>query len=134
MILHYNKTSEKSKRQFLRTHMTRHEEILWSRLRRRQVLGYKFRRQYSVGAFVLDFYCPELKLAIEVDGPSHETAAAKENDAERQAYVQQFGIRFLRFTNEQVESEPGAVLSAIEKAIVQVSYNLQSPIRNQQSP
>jgi very-short-patch-repair endonuclease len=120
MTLHYNKSSEKAKRQFLRTHLTRHEAMLWTRLRRRQALGYKFRRQYSVGPFVLDFYCPELKLAIEVDGSSHGTVKARENDVERQAYVERFGIRFLRFTNREIESHAGRVVTLIESAISEI--------------
>jgi very-short-patch-repair endonuclease len=64
----YNRRSQKATRQRLRREVPKAEEILWSKLRRRQMLGYKFRRQYSIEAFVVDFYCPVLRLAIEVDG------------------------------------------------------------------
>ncbi len=118
MTLHYNKTLEKPKRQFLRNHATSHEELLWSHLRRRQILGYKFRRQFSVGAYVLDFYCPELKLAIEVDGSSHDSIRSQRNDLERQTYLEGFGIRFLRFRNDEVEFQTDGVIAAIRKDIV----------------
>jgi very-short-patch-repair endonuclease len=67
----YNRTSEKNKRQLLRNNMTQAETKLWSQLKEKQIEGCKFRRQYSVAQFVIDFYSPEMKLAIEVDGDSH---------------------------------------------------------------
>ena len=117
MTLFFNRTSEKSKRRFLRNNMTRAEEILWARLKSRQVLGYKFRRQYSVGAFVLDFYSPQLKLAIEVDGESHNSEAAREYDAERAKYLGRFDIRVIRFSNDDVYAFPDAVLERITRTI-----------------
>jgi len=117
MTLYYNKTSEKGKRRFLRSHMTRPEVSLWLRLKGRQILGYKFRRQYSVGAFVLDFYCPALKLAIEIDGESHDKPKARESDRERQEYIEQFGIRFIRFKNDDVENHLEEVITSIQKVL-----------------
>lgn len=73
----------------------------------RQLAGVKFRRQYGVGPFVIDFYCPEFKLAIEVDGHSHESPEAKKHDAERQKAIEHYGIRFLRFTDEEALSDMG---------------------------
>jgi very-short-patch-repair endonuclease len=67
----YNRIDEKIKRRMLRGNMPQAEIILWSKLKNKGFKGYKFRRQYSVGKFVIDFYCPRLKLAIEVDGKSH---------------------------------------------------------------
>jgi very-short-patch-repair endonuclease len=67
----FNKSSEKLKRQQLRNNLTPAELILWSRLRGKQIYNCKFRRQYSIDYFVIDFYAPEIKLAIEVDGESH---------------------------------------------------------------
>jgi very-short-patch-repair endonuclease len=67
----YNQTSEKAKRQQLRKNMTKAEFIMWQKLKGKQLEGYKFRSQYGVGQFVVDFYCTELKLAIEIDGESH---------------------------------------------------------------
>ena len=68
---YFNQDSEKEKRQRLRNTMPDAEVILWSRLKGRQILGCKFRRQHSVGPFVMDFYSPEIRLAIELDGDSH---------------------------------------------------------------
>ena len=78
MVEHYNKPNMKQRRKVLRNAMTQAEIIVWSKLSRRQMHGYKFRRQYSVDQYVIDFYCPELKLAIEVDGDSHFMEAAEE--------------------------------------------------------
>jgi very-short-patch-repair endonuclease len=109
----FNKTSEKAKRQRLRNDMPPAEKLIWARLRGRQIEGCKFRRQYSVGAFVIDFYVPELKLAIEIDGSSHDGEEAQAYDAQRQSYIESKGIRFLRFTNRQVYQELDAVVGAI---------------------
>jgi len=67
----FNRTDEEFKRKILRRNMPQAEVILWSKLRNKALKGYKFRRQYSIERFVIDFYCPQLKLAIEVDGDSH---------------------------------------------------------------
>lgn len=67
----YNRTAERAKRRKLRKVMPRAEVLLWDRLRNRKLLGCRFRRQYSVGPFIVDSYCPGLKLAIELDGESH---------------------------------------------------------------
>jgi very-short-patch-repair endonuclease len=98
----FNRSSEKQKRQRLRSHSPTAEQRLWFRLRNRQLLGYRFRRQYSVGHYVLDFYCPRLRLAIEVDGDSHFQADAPEYDQHRQRYIESLGIHVLRFTNTEV--------------------------------
>ncbi|MEA5508563.1 endonuclease domain-containing protein [Crocosphaera sp. UHCC 0190] len=114
----YNKSCEKDKRRSLRNNMPPAEKLLWARLRGRQVEGAKFRRQYSIGGFVVDFYVPELRLAIEVDGPSHLGAEAQAYDAQRQAFIESFGTRFLRFTNQQVYQELDAVVEAIALVIL----------------
>jgi len=90
------------RRRALRKSLPESEVILWSKLSRKQMLGYKFRRQYSVDQYVIDFYCPELKLAIEVDGESHYMPGVEEQDKARQEYIEAYGIRFLRFTNPDV--------------------------------
>ena len=96
------------------------ERILWSKLRQRQVLGHKFRRQYSVGRFVLDFYSAALKLAIEVDGESHLRPGAREFDRERDTYIEGFGIRFLRFTTTDVRRNLNGVVTRIYEAVEQM--------------
>jgi very-short-patch-repair endonuclease len=113
----FNKTSEKEKRQRLRNSMTEEEVILWSRLKSRQVGGYKFRRQYGVGPFVVDFYCPEKKLAVEVDGGGHFEDDAIQKDRKRQSAIEKFGIRFLRITNLDIRKNLQGVLMAIEDSL-----------------
>ena len=109
----FNRALHKSKRQVLRKNMPPAEQLLWARLRRRQLEGIRFRRQYGVGRYVVDFYSPEIRLAIEVDGESHLGAEAQAYDAERQAYIESFGIRFLRFNNQQIYEELDAVIEMI---------------------
>lgn len=113
----YNKSSQKEKRRYLRHHMPKAEIILWSVLKNKKVLGYKFRRQYSVGSFVLDFYCPRLKLALEVDGDSHFNSVARIYDQKRQKYIEEFGIKFLRFTNNDIYTNFDGVIEEIIRTV-----------------
>lgn len=105
------------KRRSLRRKMTKAEIFLWVQLKNKQILGYKFRRQYSVGYFVIDFYCPKLKLALEVDGDSHFTKEAREYDKRREKYIKSFGIRFLRVTNLDVYRNMEGVIDKIIEII-----------------
>ena len=116
----YNRTSEKEKRRRLRNSMTEPEIILWSRLKNRQIAGHKFRRQYSVGPYILDFYCPEKKLAIEVDGGGHFTEEGMAYDRVRESVIEQFGIRFLRFTNVDIRKNLYDVLTTIDETLRKV--------------
>ena len=83
----------------LRKQATFSERLLWSRLRRRQ-LGVRFLRQQPIAAYIVDFYCPQFELAIEIDGRSHDGTGNADN--ERQRVLEQMGVRFLRFTNDEV--------------------------------
>ncbi|NQT24205.1 endonuclease domain-containing protein [candidate division KSB1 bacterium] len=114
----YNKTSEKMKRRVLRNNMTEHEIIFWSRLKNRQLEGFKFRRQYSVGPYILDFYCPEKKLAIELDGGGHFTEDGIEYDRVRQSEIEQLGVRFLRFTNSDARTHLYEILTEIRNVLL----------------
>ena len=96
------------------------EIIMWSRLKQRQMEGCKFRRQYSVGPYIIDFYCPELKLAIEIDGESHYREGAEEKDIIRQQWIESFGIRFLRFQNSEVYHNLYGVLDAIYETVAEL--------------
>lgn len=87
MTKHYNKKSELDKRRNLRKEQTYCEKLVWMFLRNRQMIGYKFRRQYSVDQYVIDFYCPKLKLAVEIDGSVHNSNEQKEYNIERQNYI-----------------------------------------------
>ena len=116
----FNRTREKEKRLKLRKNMTEAEILVWSKLRAKQICGHKFRRQYSVGVYSLDFYCPALKLAIEIDGDTHFQAGARKYDLARQEFIERFGIRFLRFTNLQVCENLEGVLESIRKTVKQM--------------
>jgi very-short-patch-repair endonuclease len=84
------------------------------------MLGYKFRRQYSVDQYIIDFYCLELKLAIEVDGECHFTSLGREHDRSRQEYIETFGIRFLRVMNTDVLDNLHGVLDEIAARIGEI--------------
>jgi very-short-patch-repair endonuclease len=99
----------------LRVHQTPAESILWEALRNRRLDGLKFRRQHAVGPFVIDFCCPEWRLAIELDGTVH--TAQREHDAERQTLLATAGYRVVRFPNETVRNNLPAVLAAIRAAV-----------------
>ena len=113
----FNKTSEKQKRRDLRKNSPAAERLLWTQLRGNRLNGYKFRRQYGIDRYVVDFYCPALRLAIEIDGDSHYWDHAQEYDAQRQAFIEALGIRFLRFTNTEVYQHMEGVIAAIENTI-----------------
>jgi very-short-patch-repair endonuclease len=121
MTQNFNKTSEKEKRRNLRKNQTFCEKILWIYLRDRKTFGYKFRRQYSVDHYVIDFYCPELKLAIELDGSVHDIPDQKEYDEYRQEYLERFGITFCRITNDELMGNANTTFEIIEKAIKTIS-------------
>jgi very-short-patch-repair endonuclease len=97
----------------LRRDQTDAERILWQRLRASQLAGFKFRRQHEFGGFILDFYCPTAKLAVELDGGQHLSASGLAYDTERSRILQSSGIRIVRFTNTAVLAEIDAVLEAI---------------------
>lgn len=103
----------KEKRQTLRNNATASECILWKRLKGRQVDGLKFRRQHSVGEYVMDFYCPEIKLCVELDGYGHYTVGGLERDAERTKFINGYGIHVMRFENEVVRTNVEYVVERI---------------------
>ena len=124
MTKHFNKASETKKRRKLRQHQTNAEELVWRFIRDRQLLGYKFRRQYSVDAYVIDFYCVELKLAIEIDGGTHNSPEQKKKDTIRQKYLEAFHIKFVRIKDEELLGNPNKAFSKIENAIKFISRDL----------
>ena len=99
----------------LRKDLTPVEAILWQALRNKQLEGLKFRRQHPVGNFILDFYCPSCKLAIEVDGEIHDCQIDYDNG--RTSRLAEYGYTVLRFSNKQVISDLPGVLAEIRKAI-----------------
>ena len=97
----------------LRRAMTQPERTLWAMLRRDQ-LGLRFRRQHPIGPYILDFYCAAARLCVEVDGPSH--AERVDYDQRRTDWLAKEGLRVLRFSAEEVERRPAAVLETIVRA------------------
>ena len=87
-------------------------------MRSRQLEGRKFRRQHSIGSFIVDFYCHQERLIVEVDGTIHDDPYRARYDAERQQVLEEEGYRVLRFTNEMVEKHGAEVLSCIADAFV----------------
>jgi very-short-patch-repair endonuclease len=116
----FNRLSEKPRRQVLRGSLPPAEIILWSKLKNRQICAQKFRRQFSVGCYVVDFYCPALKLAIEVDGDSHYQHGEQEKDKLRQQFIESVGIEFLRFRNDAVRRNLREVLEAIHRKVCEL--------------
>ncbi|HEX6368352.1 MAG TPA: endonuclease domain-containing protein [Longimicrobium sp.] len=100
----------------MRKNPTPAEKALWRVLRDRAVNGLRFRRQHTLDGLVLDFYCAEVRLCVELDGDIHDTDAQRERDDARTAHLQARDIRVLRFRNEEVLSDMRSVLTRIAKA------------------
>ncbi len=112
----FNKSKETFKRKQLRNKLPHAEVVLWSKLKGKQI-GCKFRRQYSIEKFVIDFVCSELKLAIEVDGDSHFKEGAEYRDMQRQKTIEHYGFTFLRFTNKEISENLDGIIFKIEQRI-----------------
>ncbi|MFN3609498.1 MAG: endonuclease domain-containing protein [Hyphomonas sp.] len=97
----------------LRKAMPKSEVILWSRLRRQQLAGYRFRRQVPIGPFIADFACADLELVIEVDGATHSTLSELDHDARRTAFLQQQGWHVWRVWNNEVYENLDGVLEGL---------------------
>ena len=102
----------KFKAKELRKQMTDHEKILWSHIRRRQLNGKHFRRQHPFGIYIVDFYCHEAQLAIEIDGLIH--LKRRKYDRERTEFLELSGLSVIRFTNKDIECRIEWVLSKIK--------------------
>jgi len=115
-IVHYNPRLKKLARQ-LRRNSTLGEVLLWNELKRKQMMGYDFHRQKPIGEYIVDFYCPRLRLVIEIDGDSHFMREKK--DAERQQKLEGVGLRFLRLDDLDVKFQMEKVLVTIRQWIEQ---------------
>jgi len=105
----------------LRKNMTLAELILWKKLKDRKLFKVKFRRQHPIDIFIADFYCHEYKLVIEIDGEIHLENEKKEYDLGRTAEMEKFGIRIIRFTNDQILFNMDNVINEIYKAITELA-------------
>ena len=108
----------------MRRETTRAETLLWERLRKRRLGGFKFRRQHIIRTFIVDFYCPQARLVVELDGSVHDLQKAY--DEERTKILQELGYQELRFLNDEVELDINQVLKKI--------YRRCSPYRRTPSP
>ena len=100
----------------LRERQTKAEAVLWERVRKKQVMGLRFRRQHPISKYILDFYCHKTKLAVEIDGGYHNSPEQKEADHLRTKDLEEMGVRVIRFTNEQVLDDVEGVVGEIESA------------------
>jgi very-short-patch-repair endonuclease len=103
-------TENKSLARRLRHEGTETEKALWRHLRNRKLAGLKFRRQQSFGPYVLDFYCAEKKLSVEIDGGQHDEPDQRKHDEQREAFLKRNGIRTVRFWNSQLRENMDGVL------------------------
>ncbi|TWT97072.1 hypothetical protein Pla108_28490 [Botrimarina colliarenosi] len=115
----YQSSNQRDFARELRTKATEQERLLWSQLRKRQLLDCRFRRQFAIGPYVVDFECFERLLIVELDGGQHNTLESRDYDAKRTTYLEQRGYRVLRFWNSDIADDFDAVLEAIAKALVE---------------
>ena len=101
----------------LRSNMTDAEQLLWSKLRRKQILGVQFYRQKPVSGFIVDFYCAAANLVIELDGSQHVESEQQIKDIQRDQKLKALGLQVLRFNNNQVLTELDAVMSVVFDAV-----------------
>jgi len=117
-VYHYGATPEIFDRaQELRKQMTEAEKKLWKRLRNRKFEGLKFRRQHPINRFVVDFYCHEKLLVVELDGGIHNEISVKERDEGREGELKNFGLKIVRFTNLEVLNDMSIVLQKLKDSI-----------------
>lgn len=112
----YNNKILLERRKLLRNNPTKTEGILWFKLNKNQ-LGFRFFRQYSVGPYILDFYCPKKRLSIEIDGRSHDSTDAKIYDNERSEYLKSLNIKIIRFRNEEIIKNIKSVIARISRVV-----------------
>lgn len=123
-IIPYNPKLKEIARQ-LHNNSTLSEVLLWLELKGKQMRGYDFHRQKPIDNYIVDFFCHELMLAIEIDGISHTWEEIAPNDTIRQQKIESIGIQFLRFDDKEIKQNMSFVLNAIHDWIVE--YERQNP-------
>lgn len=111
----YNKIEKKETRKILRNNMTEPEKIFWKHVRNKQFFDLKFRRQYSVWRYILDFYCPSIKLCIEIDWDSHIEQV--EYDKIRNEFINTLWIIVIRYNNLDIMNNIGWVMKDLKNKI-----------------
>lgn len=116
MVSGKNSERSKKRRQYLRNHATETEKILWTRIKQKQINAVKFRRQHSIGPYIVDFYAPQIGMVIEIDGPSHFLPENQAHESRRNKYLNENVNTILRFQNsESYENLEGVLISIQEK-------------------
>ena len=113
----FNRKPLKAFRKELRNNLTASEAVLWTALQKKKLEGRKFRRQHSIGKYIVDFYCPSEKLVVELDGANHYTHEGEMHDMDRDAYINTLGIKVLRYENRDIYNNLEAVLEDIKRNI-----------------
>ncbi|MDD2305160.1 MAG: endonuclease domain-containing protein [Prolixibacteraceae bacterium] len=113
----------------MRENMTQAEKSVWELLKSNKMLGLRFKPQHPIDIFIADFYCHSLKLVIEIDGGIHKSVDQREYDIGREAELEYWGIKVIRFTNEEVESNIDQIQSEIERICTERGSELQSPLQ-----
>lgn len=129
-----NHPATKEYRQILRRTTTPTEKMLWRRLRGKQLDGLRFRQQHGYGPYVLDFYCPSLRLCIELDGNIHDEEQVRLKDKERTEFLLEQRIHVLRFRNDDVESDVEGVIERIREYINRVITNKNTVVQTPVAP
>ena len=118
-----NNPTHKNRRRDLRTHGTAAEAVLWKRLQKRQILGKRFRRQFGIGPYIVDFYCPECGVIVELDGEVHSSIERAACDFEREEYLCELGMKIVRFRNKVIFENIDAAVENIIRAVEEASRN-----------
>ena len=113
----HNVSGSNERRKELRQTLTAAEALLWINLKGRNLNGKKFRRQHSIGPYIVDFFCPECRLAIELDGASHMTDNGTDADEPRTQFLKRFNVRVIRFENKAVFEDLEGVLADIRRKL-----------------
>jgi very-short-patch-repair endonuclease len=112
-----NRKASLTCRRELRSNLTSAEALLWANLKNSNLDGKKFRRQQGIGPYIVDFYCPECRVIIELDGAGHYEPLGRERDALRTRFLENLGLRVIRFENREVRENLAGVLEAIRAVL-----------------
>jgi len=115
----FNNPSQTVRRRTLHSTRPPAERLLWTKLTGRQVHGFRFRRQQGIGPYFVDFYCVEVKLAVELDGYSHDFEAAEVHDQKRNKYLESLGVKTIRFLNQDVMASANSVIEQIAAVLLE---------------
>ena len=126
MSRNYNKKEKEKQRKELRSYGTKYEATMWLLLKNRNIEGVRFRRQFSVGEYILDFYSPELKLAIELDGNDHYSIEGSYKDRVRDKWLSTHGIEVLRIENCAIFENQQAVIELLKETVQRLKSSAQN--------